>query len=163
MLRYTWLDRPSRAWRLPVSWPSCSLLCPLRITSVVGSHKTHLSQLHLLSVLLDLLNDEPEDRFVSVDELTGISQFSHEHRDRLFGRVVVCHDLEQFPCSHFVESHARIKRRAGTDLAPEIKATLNLLGAHDAPPPLGFIVFKYCFTLCKPRYAEGDHGDRFKP
>src|SRR3990172_7235039 len=93
------------------------------------------TRLHEEPVLLDLLNDEPEDRFVSVDELTGISQFSHEHRDRLFGRVVVCHDLEQFPCSHFVEGHARVKRRTGTDLAPEIKATLNLLSAHDAPPP----------------------------
>src|SRR3989304_176935 len=135
MLRYSWLDRLSRAWRLPVSWPSCSLLCPLRITSVVGPHKAHLFPLHLLSVLLDLLNDEPEDRFVSVDELTGISQFSHEHRDRLFGRVVVCHDLEQFPSSHLVEGHARITRRIGTDLAPEIKVTLDLLGSQYAPPP----------------------------
>jgi hypothetical protein len=59
------------------------------------------------------------------DKLTGISQFSHEHRDRLLGRVVVCHDLEQFPCSHVVEGHARVKRRTGTDLAPEIKATTS--------------------------------------
>src|SRR3989304_1636667 len=135
MLRYTWLDRPSRAWRLPVSWPSCSLLCPLRITSVVGSHKAHLSQLHLLSVLLDLLNDEPEDRFVSVDELTGISQFSNEHRDRLFGRAGVCHDLEQFPCSHFVEGHARVKPRTETPLDLQTTGTAFLPIPHHAPPP----------------------------
>src|SRR3990172_3137531 len=97
--------------------------------------RMHLAQPHLLSGLLDLLDDESEDRLVSVDQLTGVSQFLHEHRGRLFCRIVVCHTLEPFPASHFIEGHARIKRRTRTDFASEIQTTLDLLSAHDVPPP----------------------------
>src|SRR5581483_3261982 len=85
----------------------------------------------------DLPDDEPEYRLVSVDELAGESQLSHEHRDRLLGRVVVRHDLEQLPGRHVVEGHAGLERRPGADLSPEIEVTPALRDAHKGLPLVG--------------------------
>src|SRR6266511_3532415 len=75
-------------------------------------------------------NDEPEHWLVRIEQLTRVTQVSHQRRDRLARRVVVGRHLEHLAGVHLFQREAGVNGRTWAHLPAQVEATMDRALCH---------------------------------